>query len=566
MAMDELLEIPVGCALNPGEGEAPIPIHEAPQGEEREAVEKAAQRVTDASGRDESFQVMDGVRSDKLSEAGWGVVFPAGKKEEVEKNLSVLLEWRKAQAGERYQELEYTPGMPKEKLLVKADGRGPVDPDKVPYYLLIVGSPAEIPFDFQYQLDVQYAVGRICFEDPEDYKRYAKNVVDTEKNGLMRPKRAGFFGAATPGDKTTEGSVVNFIEPLCKFTKEKKKWEVESRVREAATRAQLKEMLLNPPTLMVTATHGGLPDRGSALVKSHTGALLCQDFQGRLGTGSAPPANCYFAARDVPPEADLRGSIFLIFACFGAGIPQLEDFLSFTGRKQLADQPFVSALPLELLRRGALAVIGHVERAFYYSFEGLNNSQQLQSLQSLWSLLLSEAPVGFAMEPLNERYAEFAAELTGQLLRPTDKGIRRADQMDLSKTWNLMNDARNYCIIGDPAVRICVTEKTRKLLMPSAESEGIHATMARPAEELDLDELAERLAALLAKSVEVTTLTGEGGPVAARTRVGLDGQVVNEIATEDEGLRQMHAQAVEKAMAERAELARLVKEVMERAQ
>src|SRR5262249_43851696 len=94
---------------------------------------------------------------------------------------------------------------------------GTLDPEIVPYYLLLIGPPTSIPFNFQYLLGIEYAVGRLSFETADQYERYAKSVVDNESSAsIPNAKAIGYWGPEHLGDGVTELSLSLLIEPLAK--------------------------------------------------------------------------------------------------------------------------------------------------------------------------------------------------------------------------------------------------------------------------------------------------------------------------------------------------------------
>jgi hypothetical protein len=414
------------------------------------------------------------VKLEDVAQAGWGIVFAVDTPAFIREALEPLIAHRRGLVGGLFKQLEYRKGEQLPDWYRRNNiSVGTLDQEVVPYYLLLVGSPEAIPFEFQYLLGVEYAVGRLALDSAKDYACYANSVVEYEKAvNVNNSKKIVYWGTCHPNDAATNLSSSQLVAPLAEglpgstgaYSKplhEQVRFASQFFHEETATKQALVAQFTAgvAPAVVFTASHGMAIPVGNRLQLTDQGGLLTQDWP---GFGRVRPEH-YVTAADIPDSANVRGLVAVFFACFSAGTPDRDQFLmdlsELAEAESIAAKPFTAALPRRLLSHPngtALAVVGHIDRAWAFSIQPSNSpTSHIGPFRNGLGAILTGLPLGHVIsQQFGQRYAALSAILLSAV-SPTSPDSKLSDRQ-LVTSWLERNDAQNYVLLGDPAVSIRV--------------------------------------------------------------------------------------------------------------
>jgi hypothetical protein len=331
-----------------------------------------------------------------------------------------------------------------------------VDKDRIPYYLLIVGSPAEIPWDLQYALNTRFAVGRLDL-DEASLTNYVAALRAGWANSDATQAGAVIWTTDHGGGDMSQTMRLYVAEPL---------WNkldddvlpasilVDKDHGGATTPRLLDALAAKRPGLVTTTSHGvTFPADDSAAMASNLGLLFGED-------------RTFAQPEDVLARWKPDGAIWYAHACCSAGcrgdtiFDDLVDGDSSVGKllRDVAKLGSLTApLPKALLgaKRPLRAFVGHVEPTFDWSIRQPDTRQGLAAgiTTALWdSLFLKEScPIGHAFRKFYEPIGALATQRVS-LTDDLNKGGEVTAQ--LLQVQLRSRDIASTVILGDPTVQL----------------------------------------------------------------------------------------------------------------
>jgi hypothetical protein len=339
---------------------------------------------------------------------------------------------------------------------------------QLPMYLLIYGTPAEIPWELQYSLNMVRYVGRLDITG-DALSNYVSALLDDWSESRTRYSAPVLWSVDHgSGDITTlmrESICAPIFAKLSEDVDICATRYIDGSTERASCGALVEALETNKPSLIITTSHGltGPLDDLDAM-RARLGMLV----DGNLATAS--------------PEQLLTnwqpdGAIWFAQACCSAGASHPSAYHGlFDADSMLASVlegvsalgAMTAPLPRALLGapRPLRAFVGRVEPTFNWTMAYPPTRQRLtHDLQrALYDRLCTAQPVGLAMR---ECYEAIGALLltrdqeVGEYNRHTGDAARSALEMVLYSTVTAQDRAATV-ILGDPTVAIPLPDKGRR--------------------------------------------------------------------------------------------------------
>jgi hypothetical protein len=341
----------------------------------------------------------------------------------------------------------------------------------VPRYLLALGDLDQVPASVQTALASDGFVGRLAFDRMDDYRAYAEKVLRWEERPASAREGDAVLHTVHDGTPAIVSGYESIMAPGLKILRQRRSLgEVQARDLRPAGGPQpsIDDLWAaaesDRPRVLVSLAHG----EGAPLAGWRSAALQ-RRYQGAVSFGNG----VRLTGLDVERRPFLPGGVWFLLSCFGAGTPVTSAYqpwieelghLGHVGRDaayvldSLAlERPFIATLPKALLANpnGPLAVIGHIDLAWSYSFMDLDDRPHHQRpgrFMSLVQSLLARDRVGVALRALSRLLGEVSTELLD--LGENSQPLPARDRARRAHLWMLRNDLAGYVLLGDPAVRL----------------------------------------------------------------------------------------------------------------
>jgi hypothetical protein len=243
----------------------------------------------------------------------------------------------------------------------------------------------------------------------------------------------------------------------------------------------------------------------------------------------------------------LPGGLWFFLACFGAGTPTRSAYYPWLSRLREAgeypdrldrllaalpregERPFVAALPQAVLAnpQGPLAVIGHADLAWTYSFQDLGHMARNRPSRFLGMLrtLVEGRRAGAGLRALLRFFNEANTELT--TLYDHEESARLAgrdspvDFVERAHLWMLRQDLAGYILLGDPAVRLPLAQAEAAPSLAPQKRPGLAGIPSVPMEPLLSPGAGSLLSAEAMAEAVLAMLSGEESERAIALRAGI---------------------------------------------